>query len=103
MGGRDLGVALQAHPGNQSSSQVEAKNSALFSSRDGYLLEPTEWTKGGVKPRVEFGEKTRDGSPGHAGNKGPHLAMTGESRGFSRAAAPGWGFSQGTTGSSGSL
>ena len=25
---------------------MEAKNSALFSSRDGYLLQPTEWPKG---------------------------------------------------------
>ena len=35
--------------------------------------------------------------------EGPHLEMTGASRGFSRAAAPVWGFSRGTTGSSGSL
>ena len=32
---------------------------------------------------VEFGESTRDCSPGHAGKEGPHLAMSGESRGFS--------------------
>ena len=36
---------------------------------------------------VEFGESTRDCSPGHAGKEGPHLAMSGESRGFSRIAA----------------
>ena len=42
----DLGVAFQTHPGSQASSRVEAKNSALVSSRDGYLLEPTEWPKG---------------------------------------------------------
>ena len=35
--------------------------------------------------------------------EGPHLAMSGESRGFSGAAVPVWGFSQGTTGSPGSL
>ena len=29
---------------------------------------------------VEFGESTRDCSPGHAGKEGPHLAMSGESR-----------------------
>ena len=34
---------------------------------------------------------------------GLHLAMSGESRGFSAAVVPVWGFSQGTTGSSGSL
>ena len=43
---RDLGVAYQTHPGNQASSLGEAKDSALLSSRDGYLLEPTEWPKG---------------------------------------------------------
>ena len=35
--------------------------------------------------------------------KGPHLALTGESRGLSRVAAGGLGSSAGTTGSSGSL
>ena len=47
----------------------------------------------GVKPPVEFGERTRDCSPGHAGKEGHHLVMKGASRGFSRAAAPVWGFS----------
>ena len=42
---------------------------------------------------VEFGESTRDCSPGHAGKEGPHLAMLGESRGFSGAAVPVRGFS----------
>ena len=45
----------------------------------------------GVKPPVEFGERTRDWTPGHAGKGGPHLEMTVASRGFSRAAAPVWG------------
>ena len=44
---------------------------------------------------------TRDCPPGHAVNDGPHLTITGASRGFSRAAAPVWGFSRGTTGTSG--
>ena len=57
----------------------------------------------GVKPPVEYGERTQDFSLGHDRNEGPHLAMMGESRGFSRAAAPGWGFSRGPTASSGSL
>src|SRR5574341_1551840 len=34
---------------------------------------------------------------GHAGDEGPPLSMTGESRGCSRAAAPVCGFSRGTT------
>ena len=45
-GDRDLGVAFQTHPGSQASSRVEAKNSALVSNRDWYLLEPPEWPKG---------------------------------------------------------
>ena len=57
----------------------------------------------GVEPPLQFGERTRNCSPGQTGKEGPHLAMSGESRGFSGAAVPVWGFSQGTTGSSGSL
>ena len=47
--------------------------------------------------------RTRDCSPGNAGNEGPHLAMTGASRRFSRAVALVWGFSRSKTGSSVSL
>ena len=50
---------------------------------------------------MEFGERTWDCSLGHEGNEGPHLAMTGESRGFSGAAAPEWVLSRGTNGSQG--
>ena len=77
-------------------------DSALLSSRDGYPLEPKSGLNG-VKPPVEFGERTRDCSLGHAGKEGPHLAMTGASRGFSQGAVPGWGFSRDRTGSSGRL
>ena len=42
----DLGIAFQFHPGSQASSRVEAKNSTLLLSCDGYLLEPIEWPKG---------------------------------------------------------
>ena len=42
----------------------------------------------GVKPPEAFGERSRDWPLGHAGDEGPHLGMTGESRGCSRAAAP---------------
>ena len=45
-GDRDLGVAFQTHPGSQASSRGEANDSTLLSSRDGYLLEPTEWPTG---------------------------------------------------------
>ena len=37
----------------------------------------------GVKPPEAFGERPRDWSLGHAGDEGPHLSMTGESRGCS--------------------
>ena len=99
-GDRDLGVAFQTHLGIQASSQVEAKNSALLSSRDRYLLEPTDWLKG-RQASCGVGERTRDCSLDHGGKKGPHHAMMGESRGFSRAVASVWGFSQSTTGNSG--
>ena len=36
---------------------------------------------------MEFGERTRDSSPGHTGREGPQLAMTGASCGFSRVGA----------------
>ena len=29
----------------------------------------------GIKPPVEFGERTRDWTPGHAGKEGPHLTV----------------------------
>ena len=45
-GDRDLRVAFQNNPGSQASSRGEAKDSALLLSRDGYLLEPTEWPTG---------------------------------------------------------
>ena len=57
----------------------------------------------GVKPPEAFGERSRDWSLGHAGDEGPHLSMTGESRGCTRAAAPVCGFSRGTTARSVSL
>ena len=56
-----------------------------------------------VKPPEAFGERSRDWSLGHAGDEGPHLAMTGESWGCSRAAAPVCAFSRGTTARSVSL
>ena len=39
-------VAVKIHPWSQASSRVEAKNSPLLSSCNGYFLEPIEWTKG---------------------------------------------------------
>ena len=45
-GHRDLRFAFQTHPGSQASCRREAKDSALLSSCDGHLLEPTLWPKG---------------------------------------------------------
>ena len=91
-GDRDLGVAFPTHQGFQVSSRGEAKDSALLSSQGGISWSPLSGLKG-VKPPVEFGERTRDCSPGYAGKEGPHLAMTGASHAFSRAAVPVWDFS----------
>ena len=44
-GDSDLGIAFSTHPGNQASSRGEAKDTALLSSRDGYILELTVWPK----------------------------------------------------------
>ena len=41
----DLGVSAELEQGSQALSRVEAKNSALLLSYDGYLLEPIEWPK----------------------------------------------------------
>ena len=89
-------------PGESGLISNGSKNCALLPSRDGSILEPLSVLKG-VKPPVEFAEKTRDGSSGHAGNESPHLAMTGSSGDFSRDAAPVWVFSRGTTARSVSL
>ena len=40
-GDRDLGVAFLMQPGSQSLSRGEAKDTALLSSRDRYILELT--------------------------------------------------------------
>ena len=42
---RELGVAFKVNLGSQASSRVEAKNCALLSSPDGYLLEPIVWPR----------------------------------------------------------
>ena len=97
-----FGVAFHTHPGSQASSRGEAMDSALLSSRTGMSWSPLSGLKG-VKPPLVFGGRTRDCSPGNAGNEGPRLPMTGASRRFSRAVALVWGFSRSKTGSSVSL
>ena len=84
--------------------RLEWKQRTPLSSRvvTGMSWSPLSVLKG-VKPPVAFGERTWDCSLGHAGNEGPHLGVTGESRGFTRAVAPVWGFLRSMTASSGSL
>ena len=101
-GDRDLGLHYRLTRGVR--PRLEGKQRTRLSSRVATRISwsPLSGLKG-VNPPLQFGERTRDCSPGHAGKEGPHLEMTGASRGFSRAVAPVWGFSRGTTGSSGSL
>ena len=88
---RDLGVAFKVHPGNQASSRVEAKNSALLWSCERYLLEPIEWPKGS---QASCGVLREDSisSLSSAGKEGPHLVMKGESRSLLLAAGQHVGF-----------
>ena len=78
--------------------RLEGKQRTPLSSRvtTGISWSPLSGLKG-VEPPLQFGERTRDCSPGQAGKEGPHLAMTGASHGFPQAAAPMGVFSRGTT------
>ena len=98
----DLGLEFQTHPGVR--PRLEGKQRTPLSSRVATRISwsPLSGLKG-VKPPLQFGERTRDCSPGHAGKEGPHLARTGASQGFPRAAAPVGVFSRGKTRISGSL
>ena len=101
-GDRDLGVAFQTHLVSQALSRGEANTP--FSSRvtTGISWIPLSGLKE-VKPPLQFGERTRDCSPGQAGKEVHYLSMTAASRVFSRAMTQVWCFPHGTTGSSGSL
>ena len=95
------GLHSRCTRGDRHSSRVEAQKPALLSNATGF-----SWSSLGGLKRVKaseaFGERSRDWSLGHAGDDGPHLAMTGESRGCSRA-RPQCAVSQGTTARSVSL
>ena len=54
---------------------MEAKDSLSSRVVTGISWSPLSGLKI-VKPPVEFGERIRDCSPGHAGKEGPHLAKT---------------------------
>ena len=109
----EANVPLQGRPGSrgcipdalgETSIHFEWKQRSPLCSR---IATGISWSSvgglKGVKPPEAFGERPRDWSLGHAGDEGPHLSMTAESRGCSRAAAPVCGFSRGTTARSVSL
>ena len=66
---------------------MEAKTSILLCTRDGYLLEPTEWPKG-TTPPVEFGERNRDCALGHGGKGMPSSRDDGGVSGFFSSGGP---------------
>ena len=84
---RDLRVEFQTHPGDR--PPLEGKQRTPLSSQVSTRISwnPLSGLKG-VKPPLQFGERTRDCSPGQAGKEGPQLARTGASHGFPQAAAP---------------
>ena len=84
--------------------RLEGKQRTALSSRAPTRISwsPLSRLKG-IHPTLQFGERTRDCTPGQAGKEGPQLARTGASQGFPRAAAPMGVFSRGTTRISGSL
>ena len=90
-GDRDLGVAFKVHLGSQASSRVEAKNSDLLSSYDGYLFEPIEWPKWS---QASFGVLREDSVLiSRPGRKGWALSRDDEgSRGFFKLQRDVWGF-----------
>ena len=69
---RNLGVAFQTHLGVR--PRLEGKQRTPLSSRVATRVSwsPLSGLKGG-KPPLVFGGRTRDCSPGNAGNEGPHL------------------------------
>ena len=101
-GHRDLRFAFQTHPGSQASCRREAKDSALLSSCDGHLLEPTLWPKGSQAScevwREDLGLLSRP-----CRKRWPSSRDAEGSCVSSRAAAPVWVFTRGTMGSSGNL
>ena len=82
---------------------MEAKNSTLLLSCDGYLLQPIEWPK---RSQASCGVLSEDSGllSRPCRKRGPHLEMTGKSRGFCfELQWDVWGFSRVTTRNTGSL
>ena len=99
---RDLRVAFQTPLGCQASFRREGKDSALLSSRDADLLEPTEWPQGNPASSSVWRE-----DPGLLSRtcrkRRTSAREEGGVSGDPRAAAPMGVFSRGTTRISGSL
>ena len=93
-------MAFKVHLGSQASSLVEAKNSPLLLSYNGYLLDPIEWLKGTQASCVVL---RIDCSLGPAGKEGSHLEMTGYLVVFLELGCDVWGFSRVIMGNSGRL
>ena len=73
--------SLQGRQGSRGCIPDSPGESGLISERMNGLRSPLESRRvslgaqeclNGVKPPVEFGERTRDCSPGNAGKEGPH-------------------------------
>ena len=77
----DLGVAFQTHPGVRRCLKGKQRTSLSSRVPTGISWSPLCGIKG-VKPPVEFGERTRDCAPGYTGKEGPHLTMKGCLGGF---------------------
>ena len=94
---------IQGSPGESGPARVEGNNSALLSSCNAYHLEQTEWPKGSQAScgvlREDSGLLSRP-----CRKRGPHLEMTGKSRGFCfELQWDVWGFSRVTMRNTGSL
>ena len=98
--GRDSGLHSRLPLGVR--PRLEGKQRTPLSSRVSTLISwcPLSGLKEFQLP-LHFWERTRDCSPGQAGKEDPHLARTGASQGFPRAAAPVGVFSEARRGSQG--
>ena len=89
--GRYLGVAVQAPPGSQASSQGEARTPLSSRVATRVSWSPLSGLKG-VQPSLPFGERTRHCSPGQQEKKALSSRGQGRLRGFLELRRP-WGFS----------
>ena len=98
----ETNVPLQGRLGSWGCIPYSPGESGFLSSSNRYLLDSTAWPKGS---QASYGVWRKDSGllSRPCRKRRPSSRDGGESRGFSRAVAPGWGFPRGTMGSSGSL